>query len=100
MALSDATEAVRALFAKTAGFSDKVVFDFGPDGRIAVDGGAKPIKVSNGALEADCTISMTLADFERMLKHELDPQMAFMTGKLTVKGNLGVAMNLVGLLKA
>jgi len=99
MTLKETTERVRAQFAKAQGFTDKVAFDFGGEGRISVDGAATPPKISNEALAADCTIAMALADFERMLARELDPQMAFMTGKLSVKGNLGVAMNLVGLLK-
>ena len=99
MPLKETTERVSVLFAKTGGFSDKVMFDFGAEGAIAVDGGTTPPTVSNGTLAADCTVAVALADFERILTGELNPEMAFMTGKLSVKGNLGVAMNLVGLLK-
>ncbi|MBJ94455.1 MAG: sterol-binding protein [Rickettsiales bacterium] len=43
---------------------------------------------------AQCVISMTSADFMSMIQGSLNPQMAFMTGKLRVKGDMGLALKL------
>ncbi len=43
---------------------------------------------------ADCTISVSLDDFEKMVKGELDGTSAFMQGKLRVAGDMGLAMKL------
>src|SRR5690606_37084334 len=47
-----------------------------------------------GAATADCTIQMTAADFKDMLFGNLNPTAAFMSGKLKVMVNLGLAMKL------
>jgi putative sterol carrier protein len=49
--------------------------------------------------DADCTLSITPDDLQRILDGELDATMAFMTGKLKVKGSTSVAMKLAGALK-
>lgn len=100
MSLENTTERVKDLFARAAGFSDTLTFDFGGDGMISVDGTSQPPAVSNDAINADCTISITLDDFNSILDGALDPQMAFMSGKLSVDGNMGIAMNLASVLKA
>lgn len=100
MSLETTTKRVKALFEKTAGFSDTLIFDFGKEGIISVDGTKQPPAVSNEAINADCTISVALEDFNTILDGALDPQMAFMSGKLSVDGNMGIAMNLAGVLKA
>jgi 3-hydroxyacyl-CoA dehydrogenase/3a,7a,12a-trihydroxy-5b-cholest-24-enoyl-CoA hydratase len=45
-------------------------------------------------LEADCHMTMAYEDFRAMLKGELKPEMAFLTGKLQVSGNLLLATKL------
>lgn len=40
----------------------------------------------------DCTISVASEDAKAMRKGELNPQMAFMSGKIDIKGDLGFAM--------
>jgi len=40
----------------------------------------------------DCTISMSGDDAKAMRKGNLNPQMAFMSGKIDIKGDLGFAM--------
>jgi len=70
------------------------------------DGGEWVIKlggegsgVSTGTDEAaQCVISMTSADFLGMIAGTLNPQMAFMTGKLRVKGDMGLALKLQSIL--
>ncbi len=44
--------------------------------------------------EAQCTISMETADFVEMISGDLNPQMAFMTGKLRVAGDIGLAIKI------
>ncbi len=56
-------------------------------------------KVTVGATEdAQCVISMTSGDFMSMIGGSLNPQMAFMTGKLRVKGDMALALKLQAVL--
>ena len=51
--------------------------------------------VSDGTNDAaDCVISMSDSDFMGIISGSLNPQMAFMTGKLRVKGDMGLALKL------
>jgi len=78
-----------------SGLGGTLKFDFGDAGSVLVDGKSSPNSVSDGAGKtADTTISMTLADFEKMVKGELDGTSAFMQGKLRVAGDMGLAMKL------
>ncbi|MCA9951013.1 MAG: SCP2 sterol-binding domain-containing protein, partial [Anaerolineales bacterium] len=43
---------------------------------------------------AGCTLNMAYADFRAMLKGEIKPEMAFMSGKLQVSGNMLLATKL------
>jgi len=47
---------------------------------------------------AQCIISMAAPDFMSMIQGSLNPQMAFMTGKLRVKGDMGLALKLQSIL--
>jgi hypothetical protein len=44
--------------------------------------------------EARCTVAMTDADFINVVNGKLNPQMAFMSGKLKIQGDMGLAMKL------
>jgi putative sterol carrier protein len=78
-----------------SGLGGTLKFDFGDAGSVLVDGRSSPNAVSDGAgKNADTTISVTLADFEKMVKGELDGTSAFMQGKLRVAGDMGLAMKL------
>ena len=94
MNLEESTETIRTNMGEDSGLGATVKFDFGDDGKIFLDGASTPNSVSNDDLEADCTISMTLEDFTSMLSGELDPTTAFMMGKLTVEGDMSIAMKL------
>lgn len=51
--------------------------------------------VSEGAADsADCTVKMKEADFVSMWLGKLPGPQAFMTGKLKIDGNMGLAMKL------
>ncbi len=74
----------------------KVKFDFGDAGKIFLDGAAG--KVSSEDAAADTTIKVKLEDFADMAGGKLDPTAAFMQGKLRVEGDMGVAMQLQGVM--
>jgi putative sterol carrier protein len=72
-------------------------FDLSGDngGTWVIDLTSAPGKVSAGAVEnPSCLITMTSQDFMSMVTGKLNPQMAFMTGKLRVKGNMQLALKL------
>jgi putative sterol carrier protein len=62
--------------------------DLGEEGLIRISGS----DVDNEDLPADCTIHVTAADLQSIAEGDLDPTAAFMSGKLRVDGDLGVAM--------
>ena len=56
--------------------------------------------VSKGeAASPNCTVTMAESDFLALLSGKLNGQMAFMTGKLKVAGDFGLALKLETLLK-
>ncbi|MBX3598119.1 MAG: SCP2 sterol-binding domain-containing protein [Rhizobiaceae bacterium] len=75
-------------------FSRSVKFDTGSEGVIVIDGNS----ISTTDAPADCTIKLSLDNLESLVSGELNPTMAFMTGKLKVEGDMSVAMALSQLL--
>ena len=74
---------------------------------ITGDGGGKwMIRIADGKMNVtnenevpvDTTITVSAADFEQIIAAKLNPQLAFMTGKLKVKGAMGNALKLSSLL--
>ena len=76
-----------------------IKFDFGDDGLIFVDATENPPALSHDDQEADCTLICTLDTFEGILAGTQDPNIAFMMGKLKVKGSMGLAMKLNAILE-
>jgi putative sterol carrier protein len=78
-----------------SGLGGTLKFDFGEPGSVYIDGKSTPNTVADGdGKSADCTISVGLDTFDRMIKGELDGTSAFMQGKLRVAGDMGLAMKL------
>lgn len=86
------TEAAEKLRGKLGGdtFDGSVKFDIEDEGVIVLD----ETGVSEGDGEAACTISGSLDTFREMFDGDLDPTSAFMTGKIKIDGDMGVAMKL------
>ena len=83
--------AVQALSAKFAGGFDGVAkFVIPGEGAIMLDGTG----VRAGDDEADVTMTAEADVFRAILNGEMNPTMAFMTGKLKVDGSMGMAMKL------
>lgn len=84
--------AVAALNEKLDGaeFDSTVKFTLGDEGSIRID--------ENGAAisddDADCTMTADVETFEGILSGDTNPTSAFMSGKLAVEGDMGVAMKL------
>lgn len=83
--------AVDALSAKLSGGFDGVAkFVIPGEGAIMMDGAG----VRAGDDEADVTLTAEAEVFRAILDGDMNPTMAFMTGKLKVDGNMGLAMKL------
>jgi len=89
MGVQDIAEKLKPQVA-SAGFDRSVKFDTGADGVIVIDGAS----VSTADGPADCTIRLSLDDLESLIAGDLNPTMAFMSGKLKIEGDMSVAMAL------
>lgn len=89
-------EAVTALNAKMAGsgFDGTAKFVIEDEGALMIDeNGARA-----GDEAADVTLTATAETFRAILDGEQNPTAAFMTGKLSVDGDMGMAMKLSSVL--
>lgn len=68
----------------------------GPNGgHWSVDCTTPEGKITEGqAPNAKCTVTATDLDFMNIVNGKLNPQMAFMSGKLKIQGDMGLAMKL------
>ena len=68
----------------------------GPEGGSwSVDCTAPGGKIAAGTAQgARCTVAATDKDFLAIVNGKLNPQMAFMSGKLRIQGDMGLAMKL------
>jgi putative sterol carrier protein len=83
--------AVAALNAKMDGGLDgSAKFVIEGEGAIMMDGDG----VREGDDEADVTLTADADTFQSILMGDLDPTSAFMSGKLAVDGDMGMAMKL------
>ncbi|QPC85416.1 sterol-binding protein [Mesorhizobium sp. NBSH29] len=89
MSIQDIANQMKAKV-EASGFERSVKFDTGPDGVIVIDG----TTISTTEAPTDCTVKLSMDDFESLLAGDLNPTMAFMSGKIKVEGDMSVAMSL------
>lgn len=90
------TAAVAALNAKMGGegFDGSAKFQIEGEGAIVIDGSGAHVSDD----DADVTLSASAETFQAILDGEENPTAAFMTGKLSVDGDMGMAMKLSAVL--
>ena len=97
MTLAEATGSVEKIASNHAGkLNSTVKFDLG-EGIIHLDDTVSPTTITNEDKSAECTIKIDLDNFEKLMSGDLNPMMAFMTGKMKVEGDKGIAMKMSGM---
>ncbi len=86
--------AVAALDPKAKGFDGTAKFVIEGEGAVYID--ASGARAADD--EADVTLTASRETFEGLISGEVNPTMAFMSGKLKVDGSMGTAMKLGALL--
>lgn len=93
MSVQEIADRIRSRVA-SAGFEHSVKFDTGSNGVIVIDGAT----ISTTDAPTDCTVKISLDDLDSLIAGDLNPTMAFMSGKIKVEGDMTVAMALSQLL--
>jgi putative sterol carrier protein len=83
--------------AKTAGMNNSYLFDIQDAGQWTVRVTDGNVSVTEGAEDADVTISGDAEIFDKIQKGEQNATTAYMTGKIKIKGDMGAAMKLQNL---
>jgi|TARA_B110000263_G_scaffold45267_1_gene37296 putative sterol carrier protein len=97
MNLNDITKKMKELSTLNAGKIDaKIKFEFS-DGSVLIDDTVSPPTISNDNNDADCVIEINNENFSKILNKKMNSMSAFMTGKMKIKGEMGIAMKLSSL---
>ena len=93
--VAEITDRLRGALKQRPGLPKSLKLDFKGEGFIHVDGQA----VTNDDAPADCTVVVSREDLEALAKGELDPMSAMLRGRLKIKGDMAVAMQLQSMLR-
>lgn len=98
MSVSEIESAFASRLDKFSELGTTVKFDFGDD-RLWIDGTKTPAVMTHDDNDAECTLVISPDNLIAIQQGKLDATMAFMTGKLKVKGSTAVAMKLSSVMK-
>src|SRR5262249_15260038 len=84
----------RADSSKAEGMNASYLFDIEGAGQWKVDVTDGKVKVTEGGGDADTTITTNEERFEKIVNGQQNPTMAYMSGKLKVKGDMSQALKL------
>lgn len=98
MSMSELIDALRQRAAGHPRLGYKVKVELDEGGFIFWDGTGDQPEVSEADGEADTILRLSEEDFRKLLAGDLDPTLAYMTGKLKVEGKLGVALKINSML--
>lgn len=99
MSLETVTQRIKEKMAFAGNLRARVKFDFGDEGLIFVDTTQIPPLITHEDAESDTTLACSLATFSAILDGAQDPNLAFMMGRLKIRGSMGIAMKLNGILE-
>ena len=99
MTLDELTSALKAKAALAPRLGYRVKFDLVGEGVVLWDGTGDQPEISNEDASADTTIAISGDDLEKLMRGDLNPTLAYMTGRLKVEGSMGVAMKVNQLLE-
>ncbi|MDA7853083.1 SCP2 sterol-binding domain-containing protein [Porticoccaceae bacterium] len=94
MSLDAVVAGLKEKVGEDCGLGAILKFDFGDDGILVLDAKQVPNVISEGDADAQCTMVISLENFMEMAEGKLDGTMAFMSGKLKIQGDMGIAMKL------
>ena len=98
MSLQKIIDGLKEKIGDDCGLGAVVKFDFGDQGSLILDAVQTPNQVSEIGSDPDCTMVISIDDFMAMADGSLDGVSAFMTGRLKVQGDVGIAMKLGAIL--
>lgn len=91
--IQEVTETITQKLVSAKPFGKKIKFSL--DGQILyLDGTTTPPSVSNDDNPSDVTISVSMDDFIKLMNKQMNAQMAFMSGKIKLQGDMMAAMAL------
>ncbi len=98
MSIEALTDDIRRRAAANPKLGYRLKFELPEGGVILWDGTSVPPVVDNGDGDADTTIRLSIENLQKLMAGDLDPTLAYMTGKIKIEGSLGVAMKLASML--
>jgi putative sterol carrier protein len=93
MSLQILTDRIKNMLGTDSGLDATVKFKT-EEGTLFIDGKSVPNTVSNQDLDADCTFDISTKNALKLMDGDLNPMMAYMTGKLKIHGDMSIAMRI------
>jgi putative sterol carrier protein len=93
MSLQVLTDRIKALVGNDSGLNASAKFVTN-EGVVAIDAKQVPNLITNEDIETDCALEISVENALNLISGDLNPMMAYMTGKLKIKGDMGVAMKI------
>lgn len=81
------------------GLGALVKFDLGSGQALFIDGRTTPPTIGREGTSPDTTLTISPENLVKLAEGKLAPTLAFMTGKLKVSGNMGIALKLANMLE-
>ncbi|MFO1187254.1 MAG: SCP2 sterol-binding domain-containing protein [Alphaproteobacteria bacterium] len=93
------TEGLQRAIGEDCGIGARLKLKFDQNGVILIDASRRPNRISNEDRAADCTLSMSLDTFQKVVGGEMSGPQAFLQGKVKVAGDMSVALKVAPLLR-
>lgn len=95
MNLTETTQYVQQLVNRSEALDTAITFVFAEEaGIIHLDGRGASNVITNHPQAADCTVHLSLENFNKLLDGSLNPMEGLMTGKIVLDGDMAAALKL------